>query len=89
MPDMVRQVRDLHAQGFTLYAWNSGGGDYARSTASELGVEGCFTGFLPKPNILIDDQKPAEWRRLIRIHPLHAPGKGAADSLAALDRQTP
>ncbi len=87
MPEMLRHVRDLHGQGFTLYAWSSGGGDYARSTASELGLLECFTGFLPKPNILIDDQKPAEWRRLVWVHPLQAPGKVAADYLADLDRQ--
>ena len=64
MTEMVNHVRELHRDGIVLYAWSSGGGDYARHAARELGVEDCFAAFLPKPNI-IDDQSPAQWRRLI------------------------
>jgi hypothetical protein len=69
MTEMVKHVRELHRDGITLYAWSSGGGDYAREAARELGVEDCFAAFLPKPNIIIDDQSPAEWRQLIHVHP--------------------
>src|SRR5579884_2117058 len=36
---------------------SSAGADYARSAAEELEIAGCFLDFLPKPNILIDDQR--------------------------------
>ena len=31
------------------------------------------SAFLPKPNVLIDDQPPAEWRDLTVLHPLALP----------------
>jgi hypothetical protein len=75
MTEMVRHVRELHRDGIVLYAWSSGGADYARDTARELEVEDCFQAFLPKPNIIIDDQAPAEWRRLVHVHPAEATAK--------------
>jgi hypothetical protein len=75
MTEMVKHVRELHRDGVVLYAWSSGGADYARDTAKELGLEDCFAAFLPKPNIMIDDQAPAEWRRLIHVHPAEATAK--------------
>jgi hypothetical protein len=75
MTEMVQHVRDLHRDGIVLFAWSSGGGDYARSSARELGVEECFAAFLLKPNIIIDDQSPTEWRRLIHVRPGEATAK--------------
>ena len=75
MSETIQHVRDLHRHGVLLYAWSSGGADYARESATELGVEKCFVAFLPKPNVIIDDQAPAEWRRLIHVHPGEASSK--------------
>jgi len=75
MTEMVRHVQELSRDGVVLYAWSSGGGDYARATAKELGLEDCFKAFLPKPNVIIDDQAPAEWRRLVHVHPGEASSK--------------
>jgi hypothetical protein len=75
MTEMVRHVRELSDGGVALYAWSSGGGDYARDAARELGIEECFKAFLPKPNIIIDDQAPADWRRLVHVHPGEATSK--------------
>jgi hypothetical protein len=75
MTEMVKHVRELHRDGIVLYAWSSGGADYARDSAKELGLEDCFVAFLPKPNIIIDDQAPAEWRRLVHVHPAEATAK--------------
>ncbi len=79
MTEMVQHVRELYRDGITLYAWSSGGGDYARNSARELGIEECFTAFLPKPNVIIDDQSPAEWRRLVHVHPAAATAKTVRD----------
>ena len=45
-----------------LFLWSTGGAEYARSTAVELGLAECFEGFLPKPNAIVDDQAVSEWR---------------------------
>jgi hypothetical protein len=85
MPEVVRHVRELARDGATLYAWSSGGADYARASAAELGIEGCFAGFLPKPQVLVDDQSPSDWRRAMVVHPLQAAGRTLADYMAELD----
>jgi len=70
IPRMVARVRELHAQGAMLYLWSSGGTDYAHESAIELGIEECFIGFLPKPNLLVDDQPFSEWKYLVHELPL-------------------
>jgi len=65
----VDRVRSLHASGATLYLWSSGGAEYARSTADELGISSCFTGFLAKPTRIVDDQHITQWHGLIHLHP--------------------
>jgi hypothetical protein len=60
------------------------GADYARGTAVQLGLEGCFRAFLPKPHIMFDDQAPAEWRRFIHVHPGEAAARTPEDYATAL-----
>lgn len=62
-------VRGLSEAGAILYCWSSGGGEYARAIADELKIADCFSGFLPKPNVIVDDQPVSDWRRLVEIHP--------------------
>ncbi len=69
IPTVIGHIRELHAQGATLYCWSSGGADYARASAAEFGLTDCFTAFLPKPDVLLDDQNVADWRRLRQVHP--------------------
>lgn len=73
IPRAVRYVRRLRAAGATLYCWSSGGAAYARQSAEECGLADCFVGFLPKPDLFLDDQPPAEWRRAAWLHPLNCP----------------
>lgn len=65
---VIRHVRDLYQAGFKLYCWSSGGAEYCRASAKELGIEECFVDFLPKPQFMIDDQHPSDWRTLRWIH---------------------
>ncbi len=69
MPATIRRIRRLHEQGAIMYCWSSGGADYAQSSAREFGIEACFLAFLPKPQILIDDQNIGDWRDLKWVHP--------------------
>lgn len=69
IPRVIDHVRKLKASGAVLYCWSSGGADYARQSALEFGIEQCFYEFLPKPNVLIDDQTVSEWRLCLETHP--------------------
>lgn len=73
MPNVVRQVRAMFEAGAELYCWSSGGAAYAEKSARELGLHQCFAAFLPKPQVLIDDQALGEWR-LEHRHPLNCHG---------------
>lgn len=66
---VVQHVRTLKEEGWELYCWSSGGGDYAKASAEELGIAACFVGFLPKPDVMIDDVPPQSWSFLRVVHP--------------------
>jgi hydroxymethylpyrimidine pyrophosphatase-like HAD family hydrolase len=72
MPAVIEQVKRLKLEGVTMYLWSSGGADYCRNTAVELGISDCFKGFLPKPTVYIDDQPVQEWRFCKHLYPLQA-----------------
>jgi hypothetical protein len=90
MTDVADRVRALFDEGTRLYCWSAGGGEYARSVADELGIAHCFVAFLPKPHILLDDQAPSEWRRLLHLHPAQC-GQASVESCrrAIEDTRTP
>ena len=68
-----------------MYCWSSGGGAYARESAEELGIAHCFEAFLPKPQVMIDDQAFGDWRRLIHVYPSECDGKGVGEYLRILN----
>ena len=72
MPSVVERVRALYRQGDALYLWSSGGAEYARASAVELGIEDCFLAFLPKPDVYLDDQPVHEWRYCQHVLPGNA-----------------
>lgn len=75
---VIEHVRSLAADGARLFCWSSGGGDYARFVATELGIADCFSAFLPKPEVMIDDQAVGEWRRLATVHRLQCDSESVA-----------
>jgi hypothetical protein len=72
MTGVVAEILALHGQGAVLYLWSSGGAEYARASAVELQIEHCFAGFLPKPDVIVDDQPFTAWRNLRHVYPLQA-----------------
>ena len=38
-----------------LFLWSTAGGDYARAIAAQHGMTELFEGYVPKPDIVIDD----------------------------------
>ena len=72
MPAVIAQVRRLKEAGAVLFLWSSGGAEYCRATAVELGIENCFSGFLPKPTVYVDDQPMQEWRLCNHLYPSQA-----------------
>ncbi len=69
IPSVIEAIRQLHSQGETLYCWSRGGAAYAKASTVEFGIEDCFVGFLPKPDVTIDDQPIADWKHLREVHP--------------------
>ena len=63
IPSVVAHVKELAKADAELYCWSTVGAEYARSTARELGIGALFVAFLPKPNVLIDDQDIGTWKR--------------------------
>ncbi|WP_102127390.1 hypothetical protein [Deinococcus planocerae] len=84
IPAAIKHVRSLFEQGAELYCWSSGGARYARQSAAECGLEDCFAAFLPKPQVLLDDQPISTWRRLVQIHPNGCDNQSVQDYRAAL-----
>lgn len=87
IPGANQHVRELAAQGAELYCWSSGGAAYAQDSAREVGLEELFTAFLPKPQVMLDDQPVGTWRRL--VHPLACAGGSVETYRAALSRSRP
>ena len=75
LADVVELVPRLREAGAVLDCWSSGGAGYSREVAEGLGIAGCFVGFLPKPEVLIDDVPIARWR-LKELHPNECRGVG-------------
>jgi hydroxymethylpyrimidine pyrophosphatase-like HAD family hydrolase len=69
MPSVIEAVRRLKAEGATLFMWSSGGSEYCKRTAEELGVTDCFEDFLPKPTAYVDDQPVHEWKLCKHLYP--------------------
>ena len=83
LTNMVALVRSLSEHGAELYCWSTGGADYARSAAQEVGLADCFKSFLPKPNLLLDDANTESWR-MIQLHPAECASLTAEEVLAKL-----
>ena len=87
MPAMVDQVRSLYQRGASLICWSAGGGEYARRSAMETGLDHCFSHFLSKPNLMIDDQIPARWPMCEVIHPASCTDDAVTDALIGYTHQ--
>jgi predicted HAD superfamily phosphohydrolase YqeG len=79
IPAIIQHVRDLHAQGAVLFCWSAGGAEYAKRSAEELEIAQCFSAFLPKPNVFIDDQDVINWPCSVLIHPSSCVGRSLED----------
>ena len=87
IPRVVEHVRTLADSGATLYCWSSGGASYAKESVEELGIAEHFSGFLPKPNVFLDDQSPEAWRGSVHVHPLSIAGRTVEDYLRELNKK--
>ena len=81
MPRVIAHVRDLYDAGFELFCWSTGGAEYALESAQELGTAECFEAFLPKPDALIDDQEPKDWRAMRWVNAHQAGAASVEDYL--------
>jgi len=74
VPSVIEHIKALKEEGAVMYCWSSGGVKYAETSAIEFGVHNCFVGFLPKPEVSIDDMQFEKWRNLLQVHPNECPG---------------
>ena len=58
---VIDRIKERAANGDRLFLWSRAGDAAARSVAEHLGVEELFEAFLPKPELLIDDEPMTEW----------------------------
>ena len=79
IPSVIKQVKALYKQGAELYCWSSMGAAYARQAAESCGVAQCFQAFLPKPQIIVDDQQPKAWRKILHVHPSQCSSQTTVD----------
>jgi hypothetical protein len=79
IPATIEHIKELKKQGAKLYCWISGGAEYAENSAKELGIKDIFEAFLPKPQMLLDDQEINYWRGMIQVHPMSCRSKGLND----------
>ena len=64
MSSTIQKIIELHRVDIEMYCWSSGGAEYAKEICIEFNIDHCFKGFLPKPNIMVDDQEINDWRFL-------------------------
>jgi predicted HAD superfamily phosphohydrolase YqeG len=82
----INYLKNLKKAGATLYCWSTGGADYAQQSAEEFEIANLFTAFLPKPQILIDDQSIQNWKKLLQVHPLSCSNKTLENYQSELER---
>jgi hypothetical protein len=86
IPNVIQHVRNLKNQGAVLYCWSSGGAQYAKQSAQEFGIADCFEAFLPKPNVMLDDQEIGSWKRYVCVHPSGCSDKTLEDYRTSLEK---
>jgi phosphoserine phosphatase len=79
LPEMVKHVADLKREGAVLFCWSSAGACYAQKVAEELQIAHCFSNFLPKPHVEIDDQAITDWPYFRHFYPTQASRHTVAD----------
>ena len=79
IPSVISQVKALYKQGAELYCWSSMGAAYAQQAAETCGVGQCFQAFLPKPQVIVDDQQPKAWRKILHVHPSQCSSQTTVD----------
>jgi len=69
IPATIIWVKSIDLSANNIYLWSRGGAEYAKSVAQSLGIDHLISAFLPKPDVLIDDQHLSEWGHLREYHP--------------------
>lgn len=73
MPHVINHIKELKRQNTVMYCWSSGGADYAKASAEEFNIAHCFEGFLPKPEVMLDDLSFSQWHNFVEFHPNECP----------------
>ena len=55
IPDTVNFIKNCNTNKNEIYLWSRGGAQYCKNIAIKLLLDHKITGYLPKPNLIIDD----------------------------------
>jgi len=69
IPATIMWIKSIDLSANKIYLWSRGGAEYAKSVAQSLRIDHLISAFLPKPDVLIDDQILSEWGHLRQYHP--------------------
>ena len=69
LKNVVAGVQLLKREGALIYLWSTGGSAHARKAAREAKIEKLVDGFLPKPNVYVDDKPVKDWKDCERWKP--------------------
>ena len=81
---VLEYLRSLDLEAWELFGWSEHGSEAARVHSVEAGVEGLFSGFLPKPNVLLDEHGLGEWPD-VRVQSPELLGEYTAESITVLE----
>ena len=81
---VLEYLRGLDLEAWELFAWSDGGSEAARVHVVEAGVEDLFSGFLPKPNVLLDEHGVDEWPD-VRVQAPELLGAYTTESITVLE----
>jgi hypothetical protein len=67
--DTIKFIKNIDTKIDSIYLWSRGGAEYTKEIADSLGIAHLISGFLPKPDVMIDDQRISDWAHLKQLYP--------------------
>jgi hypothetical protein len=69
LKNVAQGLQLLKREGALVFLWSTGGVQHARKAAREAKIEKYVDGYLPKPNVYVDDKPVAKWKDCERWKP--------------------
>lgn len=76
----IEFINSINQSNDSIYLWSRGGAEYCRQIAEKLNITSNIKGYLPKPDVLIDDCDISQWNFMTVIHPNSIPATQQGDA---------